>query len=174
MTMTARSRLQCVLVWNISHQTHVRQSQSESNWSIWPRTADKRVYRDPFVDLTTWGHWIKCWLIAAEGITSKVLFCFVTKQKRMKKKDGNLKKYKKNADSSWNALNSLQYLFWAVKYDNTQTAWTRSSTLFHNKSKFELFTVLFSLNLERQSHWILFKIWHFAVSGTRRFPTLIC
>ena len=49
----------------------------------------------PIVDLTTGSHWITCWLIAAERITSKVLFCFVTEQKRMKEKDGNLKKYDK-------------------------------------------------------------------------------
>ena len=82
MTMTARTRLQCDLVWNISHQTRVWQSQNASNWSKWSWTADKRVYPDPFVDLTTGSHWITCWLIAAEQINSNVLFRFVTKQKK--------------------------------------------------------------------------------------------
>ena len=54
----------------------------------------KEFFR-PIVDLTTGSHWITRWLIAAERITSKVLFCFVTEQKRMKEKDGNLKKYDK-------------------------------------------------------------------------------
>ena len=75
---------------------------------MWSWTADKRVYRDPFVDLTTGSHWITYWLIAAEQITSKVLFCFVTKQKRMKEKDGNLKK-KNCMTKCWPFMKRLEW-----------------------------------------------------------------
>ena len=47
--------------------------------------------------------------------------CFVLSRnkKRMKEKDGNLKKYDEMLTFMKRIENGLQYLFWAVRYDNT-------------------------------------------------------